>query len=132
MNIKKTSWHYRAIVKFGFTPSKSLCMYFWQIPLIGLFFVFAFAAGLALAFSTAHAFAVPIALLMGSKTSLGAEINSGLVAVVFFWWVLVGMIAYDVCKVKFPRKKTKKKPSIITEYVKAKKQKICPIIEFKD
>ncbi len=135
MKINKKSWHYKAISKLGFTPSKSFCMYFWQIPLIGMYLIVAIAIGVLAICATLNAVLAPIAFMFAwdgyfelafEGDRVGAELLAG---VVWFLYVLFGRAIY---RHHHPVGFAKKEPSIIVEYIKAKKQKICPILEFED
>lgn len=103
MKISKDSWHYRLVWKFGDrSPRTNLCLYFWQV--------------------------------VGNVLKV---IVLGVIGVVFFpiWGPAVGIsLLYDLYRQKHPRKMREppepKGPSLIYLWVKAKKDRVCPKIEF--
>lgn len=143
MIISKNSWHYKIITeKFCFLqpilyPSNNLCLYFWSV-------IFRFIQGI----STYLVLASPIVslivvFLMDSQNvplfvglwAFTGFIVSGITLV--FALVFIGVIVVDysnkLIKKHSPKtSKKEKKPNLFIAYIKAKKQKICPIIEFKD
>ena len=132
MKINKKSWHYKAISKSGFTPSKSLCMYFWQIPLITLFFagLLFIAFALFALLSNMVGFALSFFGLIGSDESWYLY-SSGLGVAGFFISFVIAFVWACLSAIDFFAKRLKQ-PSLMREYISAKKQKICPILEFED
>jgi len=132
MKINTNSWHYRFAKRMHRTPSSNLCNYFWQVAgpilLISIFTI----AWISLVVSLVVAFGfwgVVFRVLIGLAFTL--------VAVIIF--AGIGLLAeevwerWDEQRPKKP-KKTKsykeKQPNIFFAWLKAKKDKVCPIIEF--
>lgn len=144
MKIKKNSWHARF---YGWANNgqypKSLCSYFWNI--IGAIFLFPLwiiphaanpdnnldkkiaegGTGLLLMFSN---FFVGMILL---APSLGTEV----------WWIwlvanivvpTVGFCAFLIIAGVCGLLDMVSGPNLVSNYIKAKKRKICPLIEFVD
>lgn len=133
MIIKKSSWHYKMIAWFGHTPSDSLCPYVRQILLV--LALSAFLAAIAVAvfivfvWNPLHV----LAALMGIVSITPNALGVGLIA-----WA-----AYAVAGVifggKYLRKKYRernpvqdKEPNLIMAYIKAKKDKFCPTLDFQE
>lgn len=143
MNISKNSWHYRTIRNMNRIPSRSLCLYFWQVVLCSLFLYLigpailvlggaCIAGGLPLAIGgllthTADSDLLWNWIVMVKCWSVGVGALVGFFAVV---WFIVSLWGY--IKSKLSNVSIDKEPSVLVSYVKAKKQKVCPIIEFKD
>jgi predicted membrane protein len=131
MIIKKTSWHYKLIQWFGHTPSDSLCPYVRQILLafaLSLFLI-AIASCIFIVFvwNPLHV----LAALMGIVSINANALMIGLVA-----WAVYAIVGI-VMGGKYLRKKyreknpvVEKEPNIVMAYIKAKKDKICPTLNF--
>lgn len=142
MKVSTESWHYRLAdsISDSKNPSKSLCIYFWQV-----------VWGFILWFIILPVFVI----LVGSVVLLGIPgIIGKLTMDLFdflpkmselalgFWYIGVGYLVFLVMfllmgafvywkEVVKPRKtKVVKEENLFFAYVKAKKRKICPIIEF--
>ena len=147
MKISKQSWHYR-LVNDSFTlPSNNLCTYVWQIIvslifwLIFIMFVssaaFIIASGLAV-FVLPHFVDVwgyeghwRVKKLIELVMVFGALfwiVCAGF-SISYLWGFLIDKLITDRREGSFKSVKSRK-PSIVSEYIKAKKQKICPMIEF--
>lgn len=132
MKVNRRSWHYRA-VDFVFSwggPSRNLCLYFWQVvwacvwacvcaPLLAIFFA-------VWASTPFWWWAMPEILPMAF---------TGAFFEIFILCILWREYRSDLrWKGKLPTKRRKgretKYPSLFAEWVRAKKQKICPILEF--
>lgn len=158
MKIDKNSWHFKLLdyfdcnitYKLSRGYNVTLCQYFWNV--VGAL-IRGFALGFAFLFiglfSCAAIWAVilmPINYLFISY--FGVEVFEdngyfGLGMLVVFWMVIptiVGCGDYVDGRMKlFPKwmklssvntkPRAEKKPSLIVEYLKAKKSKICPLIE---
>lgn len=149
MNISRNSWHYRladfTMDFFSRSPSNSLCIYFWQVVLSPFILV----AGAAIILITLLALAVFV--LYG----LGCITNDLLVWVhvlpqtfkqlpgIFNYRAIITSVIIDVSVIGFliykeykSQCKTdeddEKEPNFVVAFVKAKKEKICPFITFKD
>ncbi len=142
MNINRGSWHYKLIVDYcKLNEPKTLCGYFCMLAycilsvLCSLFCTVALALGALLFFVTsALVLASPyIDLFTGGYHDVSDNVLS-LIA----WIALVVFVAIKTKSFSwiFSRdNKTKEKTSsinVIFNFIKAKKQKICPIVEYKD
>ena len=150
ITFKKDSWHYKLYRKFygnwNDMPS-SICPYFWKVVWAILFKYILFPiiiipAIVALVIGSLGAiFVLPWCLLniiMGHGAALdlwGVDVYhwKALLVDIAAWLILVStMFVYYWLKFKRKLSSTKENPSIIVEWVKAKKSRICPMIEFKE
>ncbi len=136
IKINKESWHYK-LVKFGQTNeheiSNNLCTYFWQsvkgvllgmfgiviVTLIGSTFLYMLAAPFMSLLLPESIFAFILCIFYGviiMKVAIESISEDH--------WLAIDVFA------KFKSKEKERKPSIIKEYLKAKKQKICPTLTF--
>lgn len=117
--------------------SKTICPYFWGSiwNLVGMpsawLFVF-YAVG-----------CIPSTFVVG-LLDLSPHLKGtgfiGLTIIAILGWLIILLftLLFCVCVVmvqevnKKRKHKTEKKPSVIKEYIKAKKNKFCPMIEFED
>lgn len=138
MKVNKNSWHYKVLSeKFCFMGgwdewniSSSLCVYFWQV-------VFRLFTGVGLGLLVLSPFFswTLIILDLTFSSILGALLTvMGLLvtfAAPFLGTLFVVVCVGEFIKNKLPRREYKEKePNLIVEYIKAKKNKVCPIIEF--
>lgn len=151
MIISKNSWHYKLLTDkmFGFfNPvfydmdiSRSLCIYFWQVILV-----------IALRILLAIIVISPLHVLLAFGLDGHVVTGSGILDIFFFINFLTGLIVsgllglsivlgslkliYWKIEEYLPEKKKQEKkpkqPNILVEYIKAKKEKVCPMIEFKE
>lgn len=137
IQISKTSWHYRLVSRMNsdHVPNRGLCAYmrkvFTSIMWLTLFasiitFFVCFMIGGPVAFWLAY-----FDVFEMTKNIKGFGIISQGI------WLVGGAIfgintARDYLKTRSWKKgpKPTKKPSVFVEYIKAKKQKVCPNIEF--
>lgn len=143
MKVNKNSWHYKALtgkflgIEGLYEPhvSNSLCIYFWQVFLMiswrGFFWLLLFPILIS------FLFVIPL-------TSLFAWINTGVFLQnamgleILAAWLVSGVLTglgYSIYKVrkwwsKVEYTKSNKESNLIIEYIKTKKRKLCPIIEF--
>ena len=144
MKISTDSWHYKMLTeefmfmsgKSSYSVSNSLCIYFWQV-------VMRFLYGVGAGFVYASPFVFPTLLFTGIPferesllyfiTGLWVGLGfliSALVAMALVVMVLKylwGKLRSSVSGVKAP-----KQVNIATAYIKAKKDKVCPMLEFVD
>lgn len=132
IQISKTSWHFKMVKFFFDGNSRGLCQYVRRLILsmciaTCLFFVGCgaiwFMFGLPIKFALSYFIDITYA-----KDELVMTAISGLV-----WAFCTVCICGSFIKDRFiARRKPKpeKKPSVFIEYIKAKKQKVCPNIEF--
>jgi len=140
MKISKDSWHYRVCNSFSWMPSTSLCLYFWQVVWAS-FLNFILIPVAVLLLVSLFLFGVP--LILGSVLVRGfQEIAFENLHTMFYCWglgflTMLGMIGCFVMKMLYDegmlwqREETvEKEPSIVVEWIKAKKRKVCPVITF--
>lgn len=138
MNINTNSWHYNVIREsiFSGTPSSNLCSYFWQV--VGRLFS-AVLLGTVAAFIIATPF---IFLTETLGTNLLTSVAGLLGAITWafaFFIVCVVLVEYlrDLAA-KGIRSLGRydedgfREPNLVLEYIKAKKEKMCPVITFVD
>lgn len=134
MIIKKSSWHYKMIEWFGHTPSNSLCPYVRQILLGIALSVFMAAVAVAVfivfVWNPLHV----LAALMGIVSITPNQLMVGLIG----WavWALLGIFVGGHWLRKWNRERNKskpeKEPNLIMAYIKAKKDKFCPSLDFQE
>lgn len=155
MKVNKNSWHYKLMNYFNFDiiddleygSNVTLCRYFWNtvgsiIVLLGAILVGICVAGLLSLVLLAFVIA-PISYLTQSYFGFGWDFATELGALMI-WIVWVGVplcmgleatvkgkikVFPNWMKVKLPEPVPNTKPNILVEYVKAKKNKFCPLIE---
>lgn len=137
--ISRSSWHYRMTQwswsHFGKEPSSSLCGYFWQTvfsPVIVLcFYVVLLIAVSALALFAFYLCGAFLCNFLHWINILPATFD--IVPGEFNWRHLVISVVIDaVIFVLMYYKNHKNHDSVFIEYIKAKKNKICPFIVYKD
>ena len=137
MRINKNSWHYRLIQFADKIPSKNLCMYFWQV--IGCSFMFLIMSIVIAAALTLIPLSMfgPIFMALSSAIEVFGIILwmiTGFISLGFAKdWVLTNpkhWLSRNIWKRKEHVKD--KEPNIVFEYIKAKKRKVCPPLEFVD
>lgn len=127
ITVNTNSWHYKLVdtMLTNSSPKENLCGYFWQI--VGSILIV-----LASIFSFLFILHLPGLVLM----SVGAVAVSYwliLVIGIVFWAVFIGgMVLYNLYKNHRDITYNDGKENIVVSWFKAKKSKICPIIEFKD
>lgn len=139
MNVSKNSWHYK-MAKFHQDtgcPPRNLCPYMRAV-LTGLFITsfgvmgaFALIYGIGLTM-----FYLPIKVacnMMGMSVALVDGDMGGVVIGMFLWFVVAvaGLGALIGSKTNWLNRSNKKKePSIVMEYIRAKRNKVCKGIDF--
>lgn len=133
MEISVDSWHYRLINKLFNEPSRSLCAYFWQLVLS--LFLIALVVTL-----TASVLVFFSHVVMGVHYDEPENFISllyvigAIVATMAGGFVIVGSMtaaAVFTGKAIDKRPDISLKTSIAKEYIKAKKQKVCPRLTFR-
>jgi hypothetical protein len=141
MNISKKSWHFKVLKFCGIYPSTSLCGYFWQVALgapLKVMFMALTCVVLA-ALSVIALFAVtlfPATLLFYAVSGLDPSQE----------WIVLGSVSLAIWLMAATevtnnyRKKRRdlkpkdsfaiKKPNLFLLYLKAKKEKVCPLLTF--
>lgn len=119
MKISTDSWHYKLIdtISVNF-PSENLCNYFWQL-------IF------ALIVSTILITVICFVTLLMLSPVLQFFIELNPVYIIIGGVVDITLLSGTLIEsIRERRKYSNKKPSICIEYIKAKKHKYCPKIEF--
>lgn len=148
LSLSRTSLLYRMTAKawgfFDIDPSPSLCVFFWQMVLapfmiiigagvvlfiiIGLTWFFSYAVG-GLVMTLFHSF------LPDSWILPKGDFNwRFIVASLLIWFTLIGGVSlriYSNYRREVKIEEGTYKPSVTVEFIKAKKRKICPFIDFK-
>lgn len=132
MKINTKSWHYRFLNSLDTNIPKSLCPYFWKVV-----FTVALLAGSILLF---------MALLATMGVTIFEGIGFTLDNMVLYWSlaavvgtatatsaiVLVVTVIFGFVWAKENIKAPYKEEPLIITFIKAKKSKICPHLEFED
>jgi len=131
MKISPKSWHYN-LVQLFFTGNmpRTLCSYFWTF-LLCLFF------GLLLATFALGLVAGAIYVLVAPWILIGEAKNREeyiLIGIMFFMGYGFPVIGFIINYIESRPKnyRPSKGPSLLSQWLKAKKEKVCPIIEYKD
>lgn len=148
LSLSKNSFVYRMTAKawgfFDIDPSPSLCVFFWQMVLapfmilvgtlivigvcIGLLWFLTYAVG-GFVMTLFHSF------LPDSWILPKGEFNwRYIVASLLIWFTLIGGVSlrvYSNYRREVKIEEGTYKPSVTIEFIKAKKRKICPFIDFK-
>lgn len=127
--VKKSSWHYKLQVEFFTKPGKTLCSYFWKtvggVGLLLLFCLFILVVLISM-IVTAGGF------IFFEEMPYGMIFAGGIFWALAFATLINYLIEdYDIYE-KITKQKPYKQPSILTKYIKAKKQKVCPMIKVVD
>jgi hypothetical protein len=130
--VSKNSWHYKFLCGLRDTPPKSdFCGYFWQLifwialsTLIGL-------GGLVLLVALLFPFWQWFVDIDGDVVEVLVIVNflfyGGILACILANWTVDGNYYFSTRTSNTPRK-----PSLMTSYWRAKKDKYCPIVQFVD
>lgn len=134
LKVKKNSWHYwlwRLGRDEGSRP-KNLCKYFWHIAIVKVLLPGILASFVLLGVVTLGW------LIWGHPAAfgIGAMLLIGTVAVVIGLVKLGGSYVehrHELAMTRPPKPvKPPKKPNIVFAFIKARKQKMCPLIEVVD
>jgi hypothetical protein len=142
MNISKRSWHYRYMDWLGFNVKHtySLCIYFWKLvfALTVPPAIFSFAGLLVLTF-VIGVVTVPLHIVglidlqllpKVISTALGVFGFVGWIGLIYFPSTVLITYAYRNLKARRNSPTAPPEPNVFIEYIKAKKQKVCPIIDY--
>jgi hypothetical protein len=121
MKIRKSAAHYKMTAYIFDYPSHSLCLYFWQSVWSVLVIFLFFPLVLLIVFLFALTPFISVFLEPLRSAGFAAAIIE-VVMLVGFW--------LEYRKQTYPKKH--QEPTVIGEYIRAKKEKICPILEFVD
>lgn len=137
MRVREDSWHVKVnrFWKKDYVP-KNLCSHFWSTiasvfvypaTLLGIVsFVLAGLAGIIVVIVMAILHLTPLLILMVIGIAIGGMI--GIFGVLFG---LLTLVKYFSLKKPKTEKKVKppKEPGLVSSFLKAKKMKVCPMIE---
>lgn len=141
MEVSKNAWHYKILMtetQAKIRNGTSLCSYFWDVVFtvfawifIGIMSLVVIVCVLTGLFYILYAWYFMIGSLVGVETFSTELIRVSLVL------NYVGIFCWFVFSIKRLLSKLKngeilKSDNLAFEYIKAKKQKICPVIQFKD
>lgn len=136
MKISKNTWHYKMVTERfcytnGWRACNNLCLYFWQVVAR---FLMGFALGLLAISPVVTVIAIitnymPPLVTPFVATGLTFAALCMIAGVIFIWEKTEDLIRHTKWKRKSLEPK-EKKPNLLIEYIKAKKEKMCPIIEF--
>ncbi len=141
MEIKISSWHYRLIKRTTMRrPADNLCEYFWELVFCILMISTIVGLGLVVGFGFIAAMLAPILYLFGIHMDsglIGAGVGMwslGFIFLVIWGWGKFTEITRDNKEAvsRHLHAYQWEKPNMFFEYVKAKKQKVCPRIMFID
>lgn len=149
MIVDVNSWHYKMAKEWVGDldyPSNNLCGYFWEVvagilKTISIAIAFSFIM-LSLGFIVVSPLVALFNMFFGFLDAESGVYEAVHMATVFILiagpYFVVDWLGKRASSLpaSFNRKRvpkeTPKKPNLLFEYLKAKKQKICPIIEFKN
>lgn len=138
MKVSTNSWLYRQADRFNWQVSNSLCLYFWQVVWAVIFFwiilpilgtgAAAFIFGvLPVAFGSGLQFLFQLELGNTEIQKYLWNLGMGYVAIII---IFSFTSAYWYWKECIRKEKPKKEDNLVVAYLKAKKRKVCPLIEF--
>lgn len=146
IKVSKNSWHYRLYVSVWDSPPKDLCRFFWGTIAAMFLHVADFIGGILARLGTGFWRAVLFLFMIGMFIFLAVVIVLATIENPWFPLILMGcmaavaallaivglLIVYLVDRDKEEQKEGASTPTIAWEFVKAKKQRVCPLIEVID
>ena len=145
MKVKKSSWRYRLIYDYSpFYPARSVCGYFWQV-VAWVTTILITVPTLCLAVVSA-----PLLVFAGEPfkewvdampvipqiwfilASVIGVVMWGIAVVLGLVFVVGGICAYGVAPILNKVSDRFEEPGLFRQWIKAKKEKICPLIEYVD
>jgi len=131
MNVNRDSWHYKLahmISDYGRVPN-NLCAYFWRVILGG--FVFSLLLCVA---GVVIVCVASIGMQYLYPNLFPLAVGGGIAAIFALVVILTGLITARKEKESYEcnedGERIRPEPNIVWEYLKAKKQKVCPLLEF--
>lgn len=133
MKISKKSWHYRLIDFAGWDHPRSLCAYFWFVVFAPIkILVFALAALLAVVVCVG-----PFAQLVIDAPFVWV-LFGGTLDVALLTALLIHLVMERRYQARHERimrgeniwARKERKPSLLREWLRAKHEKVCPMLEF--
>lgn len=138
MDIKKSSWHYKLVDFMCDYHSRSLCDYVWQVIrsvivvlLVIVFFMAITGVIGGLILDKAFSYDSPSLLLMVTLLPVVGAITLSVVGALCFG-VIYYTDNYFKQRTKLKEGMKPKPDGILTAYIKAKKEKLCPQLKFVD
>ena len=128
MKISKTSWHYRMLSKMDMLPKEpSLCPYFRNL----IFSLAIITLSSAVVIGILGVMLSPIVHFLSIFT-VSAKVLEAAAVLWFCCGILIIAIPAAIWGIErsFRRDKKNKEPTIVGQWIKAKKEKICPMIDF--
>jgi hypothetical protein len=133
MKISRKSWHYQLISLVGWDHPSSLCAYFWCVvfaPFKVLWVVFCVTALVAIA-------AGPVAQFFVDRAFVWA-LAGGVIDVVALTATLVILVRdrrdeerYErMMRGDFDQQRKPREPSLLTAWLRAVHERVCPMLEF--
>jgi hypothetical protein len=118
MEVSRSRWHYRYLDWLGWAKPTSLCPYFWKV-------VWAiFLTGIA------PVVLLSIAGVMAWYHIWGPFVFIGVCALVVLFWVGIAFAAIYLEDAK-PWRKITQSDNLTVEFIRARKNKLCPTLTFK-
>lgn len=134
MKISKSSWHYWLVSKFNseYDIPHSLCPYVRKVISS---IIWAFIAACAIGAMIWFFLATPVMFWMAKAGWIVVGADTLKVGVVSqaVWLFCIGGFLVNLAREKYKdrnQSKPEKAPGLISSYIKAKKDKFCPTIEF--
>jgi len=133
MRVKINSWHYKLICFADFGIPNNLCAYFWKVVFSALFLV---AMAIFVLFLAATATIAVTSFIW--VWFFGIEYEIGIFAMIMYCFVgffILHSKSYPqrgIWAVEIVGRRESTEPNLLIEWIRAKKQKICPMIEFID
>jgi len=137
VKLSMDSWHYRLCRQVFTYPSRNLCIYFWQVPISAITMCACFFVAVGMLLMGAGTLLLPVLPYL-IPTPYGLTIAMGVLSLVV-WAMAFDTInkvyrhkSWNVTlfKIQSRRVPKPKKQILLLSYIKAKKAKVCPIIEF--
>jgi hypothetical protein len=139
MKISKNSWHYKLVnakvlgqsFYDGYEISHSLCLYFWQVVKSILLIVFLIVLGAGVGMLVVYPAAGLVGWMVTGVYIQDATIMIGAVVIALACVPVTAIITAIIwIKIDKMLRTNIPTPSLISSYIQAKKDKLCPVIEF--
>ena len=156
MKVSKKSWHYKLATSINtdvsfdlrYDSPVSLCQYLWAVVGAGFVWLVMGLIGLLCTWGLLTPLAAFFVAITGDDFGirfLKMSAEAGPIILLLLWMIVpvwVGTILWSSGEIDFfpkwmklnirPRAKKEKQPSLVVEWVKAKKAKVCPLVEVID
>lgn len=132
MQVSRKSWHYRfnAYVSFCTESETNLCGYFWFT--VGNLLKSIITVGILLGVIFGPVDGIGNALVGDWGLHYSLILLVGVLGLCVTVCISVGLIIGIFKSIDYLKTPSVKKPGLVGSFVKAKKDKMCPMIEFKD